>query len=185
MGFPFIPIAIGAGIAGQIFGGKDQPGQLPPEVLAEIMKAVRLDRSSMYLPDEGTFMAGIQSRIDEILAGLPVGQEAFNADLASRGIFRSGEAPKELYRTVYAPIARAATSAAVEGRIGYEQLRIQGASTAQDQALRALQLLVGGSTPQGGQTSALQDTLFNFGDLSSTLGLMKAFGLFGAPAAAG
>jgi len=184
MAFPFVPLAIGAGIAGQILGGKDQPGQLPPEVLAEILRAVKLDRSSMYIPDRDTFMAGIQANIDEILSGIAPGVEAFNADLASRGIFRSGEAPKELYRNVYAPIARAATSAATQGAIGYEQLRIQGASAAQQQALQALQLLVQGSVPTGGQTSAFQDTLFNLGDLGTTLGLMKAFGLMGGGAAA-
>jgi hypothetical protein len=171
MPFPLIPvITAGAGILGQALSGKDKPGQLSPEVLKLIMDAVRQDRSSAYLPDESTYMAGIQSQIDEILAGIPVGQEAFNTDLASRGIFRSGEAPKELYRNVYAPIARAATSAAVQGRIGYENLRFNALSTANQQQLQALQLLVSGSTPQGGQTSMFQDFLSGIGQGATQIG---------------
>lgn len=164
---------LGAGIAGQVLGGKDKPGQLPPDVLKLIMDAVRQDRASAYLPDEATYMSGIQSQIDEILAGIPVGQEAFNTDLASRGIFRSGEAPKELYRNVYAPIARAATGAAVQGRIGYEGLKFNALSTANQQQLDALRILVGGSTPEGGQTSWLQDLIFGLGQGATQYGAFQ------------
>lgn len=81
---------------------------------------------SGFLPSEDRFAAALDAQIDDILGQLPVGRESFNADLAARGIFSSGEAPEQLYRSVYAPITRAATSAIADSRLRFNQLTLQG-----------------------------------------------------------
>lgn len=83
------------------------------------------ERFTGFLPDEATFEADLEARLDEIYAQLPIGQEAFNADLAARGIFSAGEAPAALYRDVYAPIARAGASAVAGSRLAFQQQTTQ------------------------------------------------------------
>jgi len=177
MAFPLIPLAIGGGLALKSFAGKETVPQLPPEVIAQIMAAVRRDRSTMYFPDESTFLQKADADVADILSQLPVAQEAFNAQAASRGVFRSGEALTNLFSTVYAPIARAASQAKISNRLAYQDLRFRAQSTAENQALQALQLLVGAIRPQGGDTTALQDAAYDIGDLAQYFGLAKAFGL--------
>ena len=83
------------------------------------------ERFTGFLPDEATFEADLEARLDEIFAQLPGGIEAFQADLATRGIFGAGEAPAALYRDVYAPIARAGASAVAGSRLAFQEQTIQ------------------------------------------------------------
>ena len=82
-----------------------------------------------FVPDRSAFDAQIQAQLDQYLAQLPVAQNQFNADLASRGIFGAGEAPKFLYSDVYAPIARAGAQAITQSNVQFEQLSQQGRIT--------------------------------------------------------
>lgn len=93
-----------------------------------------------FLPDKGEYDAALKAQLDELFARLPAGEEAFNADLASRGIFRSGEAPKNLYSSVYAPIARAGASAIAQSNLGYAQRFQQGRIAEEQVGLSKLQL---------------------------------------------
>lgn len=83
------------------------------------------ERFTGFLPDEATFEADLDARLDEIFAQIAPGQEAFNADLAARGIFSAGEAPAALFRDVYAPIARAGASAVASSRLSFQQQQLQ------------------------------------------------------------
>ena len=79
-----------------------------------------------FLPDEDKFSTALDAKIDEIMSQLPVGVESFNADLAARGIFSAGEAPAEMYRSVYAPVARAATSAVSNSMLAFNEATMRG-----------------------------------------------------------
>lgn len=144
---PVVGAAIGVGInalGGLLKGGQKTP-QLPKEVMDLLYQNARMDRSSMFIPDQAAFTASINSRIADILSQIAPGMEAFNADRAARGTFSSGEATTQAYRTVYAPIARAATGAATEGAVQYEGLRQRGAIAADSARQNALGLLAGSS----------------------------------------
>lgn len=93
---------------------------------------------SGFLPDQGMFDEAMAAQIDEILGRLPAGIEDFNADLASRGLFTAGEAPKYLYTDVIAPVARAAASVVGQSRLQFAGMQQQGRIAevgAQSQAL--------------------------------------------------
>lgn len=178
MPFPVVAAAgLAAGAAGRFFGGGNQ-AQLPEYLIKLLRDNARRDRSSMFIPNQQAFTNQTNAQIDEILAQLPVNQEAFNADLASRGIFRSGEAPKALYQDVYAPIARAATSAAVAGQVGYEQIRQRGAIASEQLAMQSLQLLIQGETPQRSGLQSLMDLLVEGGDFAAKFAIASKMGLF-------
>ena len=96
----------------------DPFNKLQEQILAE-------ERFTGFLPDEETFEADLQAQLDEIFAQLPGGIEAFQADLATRGVFGSGEATGALYRDVYAPVARAGASAVASSRLSFQQQQLQ------------------------------------------------------------
>lgn len=169
------PLAIaGAGAAVNLFGRLLGGDKQPPSWLIDLLRG-ELDSNKLsdLMPDRGIFEAETQSRIDEILAGLPVSAEAFDAEAASRGVFGSGEGIREKYRSVYAPVARAATGAAVTGQVGYENLRVRAA--AQDRALRlqVLQLLAGIMNPEESTGSKIGGFFEDIGAFGAGYGLNK------------
>lgn len=95
-----------------------------------LMEMADSERFSGFLPDQAKFDQALKSKLDEFMAQLPIGEEAFNADLASRGVFGAGEAPAAMYRDVYAPIARAGATAIGQSELDYSNTllsaRIQG-----------------------------------------------------------
>lgn len=91
-----------------------------------------------FLPNESVFQE--QAKADEarVLAELPISVEAFNSDLASRGIYSSGEASKHLYGQVYAPIAREMASVRASARLGFMQARLNAMSQMKQMQFGAL-----------------------------------------------
>lgn len=129
-----------SGIGGGLFGG-DSP-RIPKYVEDLIMTAYQDRNMTGFLPDKGAYDASLRANIDEIMAGMPVQSEAFEADLASRGIHGAGEAPKFKYQGVYAPIARAATSAAAQSELGYAQAYQRGSIAAEQMRQQMLGYLL-------------------------------------------
>jgi len=80
-----------------------------------------------FMPDRGLFDAYIQAQMDAAMGRLPFNEEAFNANLASRGLFTAGEAPKYLYSDVYAPVASAIAQATTQGNLQFAGMQQQGA----------------------------------------------------------
>lgn len=133
-----------------------------------LMKSAGPANSSGFLVPEGSFQQALDAKLDSFLAEIPAGEEMFNADLARRGIFGSGEAPKEMYRSVYAPIARAGTSAIAESMLSYQQMRQQGLIAAEGFHQQGLNRLSG----IYGQELALENQPPWWGELLGTgLGL--------------
>lgn len=135
-------LAIGAGskILGGIFGSRDEG--LPPDIIDLIRQFATNPDTSGFLPDKSAYEADFNAKMKNILAGLPVGIENFNTDLASRGIFRSGEAPKNLYSQVFAPVAGQLASGAAASNLGYAQAYQQGRMGQEQLRANALQMLM-------------------------------------------
>jgi hypothetical protein len=92
----------------------------------EAMSQYESERYNGFLPDKGAYDSELEATLASITGQIPVAEENFNADLAARGLFASGEAPKAMYRDVYAPVAREAYSAAAKNRLAYAQAYQQG-----------------------------------------------------------
>ncbi len=80
---------------------------------------------SGFLPNESIFQEQMEAQFEQIKSFLPISQEAFNADAASRGVFRSGEAQKFLYRDVYAPIAQSLASVSAKSRLAFQEAQLR------------------------------------------------------------
>lgn len=178
---PLAVAGIGVGlnaVGGLLKGGQKGP-QLPKEVMDLLYKNAKLDRSNMFVPDQTAFTASINAQIADILAQIAPGMEAFNADRAARGTFSSGEATTQAYRTVYAPIARAATSAATQGAVGYEQLAQRGRIAGDTANQNALAILSGNAprTIEQDFGDILGGLLEEGGAFATQLGLLKQLGL--------
>lgn len=133
-------IGAGVGILGDILGGGG--GGIPQELLDELQGRARDNRADAFLPDRGAFETNLQAQIDDILAQLPAGQEAFNAQAASRGVFTGGESLSRLYSDVYAPIARAGTSAVARGELGFAEATQRGRIAGSQQQQQYYNLLI-------------------------------------------
>lgn len=106
----------------------EKKGLIPKDSVEQLLKA-RADQDSMtgFLPDADAWDASLDAQIQEIMAGLPVSMENFNADLAARGLFSAGEAPKYLYANTIAPVMKAAATATAQAKLGYSQMYQTGA----------------------------------------------------------
>lgn len=153
-------ISAGASLLGGLLSKKDYG--LPDWFVKDLQKYAGQNRysgflggdsMSGFLPDKGVFDASLQAKLDEFGAQLGINQEAFNTDLASRGIYSAGEAPKFLYQDVMAPIYRAGASATAQsqleyskmyqqGRFGQEDLRFRVKSAEEQTKLQYQQLLM-------------------------------------------
>jgi len=84
------------------------------------------ERYTGFMPNQQVFEDDLRASLAGIGAQLPYAQEAFNADLASRGLYSAGEAPKYMYKDVVAPITREMTSAVTRSKLAYAQQFQQG-----------------------------------------------------------
>lgn len=146
MAFP-VALAAGASLFGGLFGGGTKPS-LPKWLLEELQRYSQTDFSNQFIPDKAAWTNQTNANVADVLSQLPVGQDAFNGQLASRGLFTSGEGAKHLYSDVYAPIQRGANAAYAQGQMGYEQARQSGAGTAASLHQNALQMLMQGYSMQ-------------------------------------
>jgi len=130
-------------VIGDIFGGGDNRDKELEDWFMKnvVMPGYRTERTSGFMPDEGDYDAAIEADINDIMSQLPMGMESFNADLASRGIYGAGEAPKRMYSDVIAPVARQASNAAVQGRLKYAQSYQQGRMAEENQRMQYLEYL--------------------------------------------
>jgi hypothetical protein len=144
-----------------------------------LMQVIRGQRMNMTIPSEAAWSANSNAQIADIMAQLPVGREAFNADLASRGLSSSGEATKNLYSSVYAPIGRAAATVGSQNMLGYQSMKMQAEQQNQQAMMQALQMLVGGQAGSSTGTQQLFDLLGEGGDFATKFLMMQKMGLFG------
>lgn len=168
-------IGLGARLAGDIFGGS---GGLPEWYIDLIRGEVERDRTSGFLPDREVFDEALQSQLAGFTAQLPASVEAFNADAAARGVFSSGQAGAELYRTAIAPIARAGTTAIAQANLGFAQAEQRGriaADTSRQNYLALLGQALSGQTSTG---QRIAGTLGELGDFGIQYGTLGALGFF-------
>ena len=174
------PLAIGAIGAGlSLFGDLTDDSGMPQYYIDMLRKQAQNQDYSGFLPDESVFMDSAQADIDEFLGSAPFGRESFNTDLASRGIYSSGEAPKHLYNQVYAPIARAGTGAITKAHLGYAQAYQQGSF--QEAQLKASYMSMLGNalmsqTPS--ITSKIGGNIGAIGKMGTQYALLQALGIF-------
>jgi len=132
---PALAVSAGISALGGLFGGGSSSTPTPVAQDKQLMNLLRSeaarDMTTGFLPDEGAYNASMKAEVDSIMSRLPAGITDFNADLASRGVFGSGEAPKRMYADVFAPLAREATLATTRGRREYQGLKVQGMSAAE------------------------------------------------------
>lgn len=162
---PFTIGAAGASILGGLFGGGGKSEQaLPQWLLDQLKQYSEKDFSNMFVPDKAAFTGATNANIASIMAKLPVSTDQFTGQLASRGLFGSGEGVSHLYSDVYAPIQREANLAAASGLLNYEQLAQQGKQFGAGLHENALQLLTQGYGARKGKDSNIFDTLGGFGN---------------------
>ena len=168
-------LSLGTKALGSLLGGG---GNLPDWYMKILRDEAERDRTSGFLPDKEVFDADLGAQLDEFYAGLPVAREQFESDLASRGIRSSGEATGELYRTAYAPIARAGASAVARSNLGYAQMFQQGRY--QEEALRAkYTAMLGGALARQTTFGQRMGELFgDLGDFGIKYSLLDMMGLF-------
>lgn len=159
-------------------------GTLPDWLKSRLMKESARDTSSGFLPDKGAFDANLEAQLNEIFARLPVSIEQFNTDLASRGIFGAGEAPKALYSDVFAPIARAGASATAASNLGYAQLSQQGQIAGEQLRLGALNTLTGAVTQDEQARNQPSPWMQVLGQVLGTGVSLAAFSMLGPAGAA-
>ncbi len=111
-------------------------------IQSSAMEKYQNERYDGFLPDKGAYDAELEATLASITGQIPVAEENFNADLAARGLFASGEAPKTMYRDVYAPVAREAYSAAAKNRLAYAQAYQQGSMAAEQLRAQYLSTLI-------------------------------------------
>ena len=190
-------IALGSSLLGGLFGGDDDDNTAQIMSLLtsgkgdinRMMSALAgRDMTSAIVPDESVFESALGSKIKGILSKIPAAQQNFNSDLASRGIFGSGEAPGRLYADVYAPISAEASTAASEGMASYAQLAMQGKIAAEQLHSNAVTSWADSLTQiMGMQSSALQNSddssgwedFFSTGTSLAGLGAMKEWNIIG------
>lgn len=166
-------IGAGASLAEALLGGGQQG--IPQEVIDMLLREYRTARETGFLPDEAAYEAQIQADIEDVMSQLPIGEEAFMAQIASQGIYGAGELTKNLYRDVYAPLARAGTGAAVRGRLGYAQAYQQGQFQATNILSTILQAYI---NKQPSMLQRLGGWLGEAGGLGMKYGLAKELGIF-------
>jgi|GEM_PF-3948308 len=128
------------GIAGGLLGG-DTP-QIPSYIKDLLLARYKSESYSGFMPDREAYDRSMRADIDEVMAGLPVGMDAFNSNLAARGISGAGEAAKYQYADVVAPIARAASNAVVKSNLGYAEAYQQGSIAAEGMHSQSLNSLL-------------------------------------------
>jgi hypothetical protein len=88
------------------------------------MASISEDKFSGFMPNESIYQAQLDAQLKRINAYLPVSQEAFASDLASRGITRAGERTKAFYQSVIAPAAAEMATAVTGSALAYSQARM-------------------------------------------------------------
>ena len=130
-------ITAGGKILEGLFQSDPEPAKLPAWYIEELFAALDESREGGFVPDESAFNQNLRpnrrsfdqatnAQIQNALAQIPAGEEAFNTQVASRGIYGAGEAPKELYGSVYAPIARNVAEISSQNNLAFERLDLQG-----------------------------------------------------------
>lgn len=178
MAFPVLgAVGIAGSALGRLFGSGG--GGLPKSIQNMLMEVIRGQRMNITMPDQTTYQNATNAQIADVLAQLPVDQEAFNADLSSRGLYSGGEAPKNLYSQVYAPIARSAATVSTQSAQNYEAMRLNVQQQNQQTMMQALQMLVSGQAGSTTGTQRLFDLLGEGGDFATKFLLMQKMGLIG------
>ena len=122
----------GAGqVIGAIAGGTAKRPEMPEYIRQMMMEMYDLDTYAGFLPDDEAFERSYWGKVNETMSRLPVAKEAFNAELASRGLHGAGEAPKYMYSDVYAPVARSVAGVAAETGLARAEMRQRGAIATQ------------------------------------------------------
>lgn len=104
----------------------NRPPSLESKMQNQLETLAMQERYTGFMPDKALFEEDLMNSLEGIQAELPYAEEAFNADLASRGMYSSGEAPKYMYKDVVAPVARAMTSAVSSSKLAYAGQYQQG-----------------------------------------------------------
>lgn len=160
-------------LGGQLLSSGEGSKQVPRKYRDYFQRKADEFDTNAFIPDEGAFTAKAQSDVDRIMSQYGYSQEAFNADLASRGIFGSGEAPGYLAREVRAPFIREALGATTQAQKEYEYLAQSGGLGGAQIGAGKEATFAGLINPTDTARGAVGDTMSLFG----TLGLLKATGI--------
>lgn len=93
--------------------------------LKELQSFTDASNYTGYLPSESLYQQQAQADSQLVLDQLPFQVEEFNSQLASRGIFSSGEATKFLYNQVYDPALSRIASINANSRLAFSTLNAQ------------------------------------------------------------
>lgn len=180
-------IGLATNLLGNAFGDtstqQSSSTQFDPATIRRILNAIRTARGTSFVPDEGAFNAQADADIEDILAQIPVGEEALEAEFASRGTNVSPGTVGALIREVRAPAIRAAGSVRAQSRLNFQRAKIAG-TTAQNQVLNQLYQILAGITNRTttGQSTGPNQLGAGFADIGQfafEFGLGEQFGLFG------
>lgn len=128
---PAAIMATGGIISGLLNHGDPEPSPLPDWYIRELFNALDESRTGGFQPDATRYIQPMNAnlynqdtnaRVAGLLSQIPMGVENFNADLGNRGIYGAGEAPKNLYSSVYAPVAQGVAQVASQNALGYQTL---------------------------------------------------------------
>lgn len=172
-------IGLGVNLLGKAFGSNTTTTQFDQATIEQVIAAIRRVRETGFVPDEGAFNENIELQVEGIFAQAGVNREALEAEFSSRNVNRSPGAIEALIRQVSAPAIRAAGSAVVQGKLGFQQFQLQ-AKTSQNQILNQLyQILAGLSKRTVTGPNQLGAGVADLGQFAFEYGLGKELGLFG------
>lgn len=170
---PLVVAGIGAGISALSRAFKPDPNKWLHDRIKRSLDQYRQDR---YVPDRAAFDANRDATIEGIMSQLPASIEAFNADAASRGLFSSGEAQRNLYSDAINPIAQSALQAGTQANVQYEQIRQRGLIAGDQYYQNLLQLSFGAPNRNAG--NRIFSMLEEGGDFATQMALLTEMGLF-------
>lgn len=172
-------IGLGINLLGKAFGSNTTTTQFDQATIEEVLAAIRAARSSGFVPDEAAFLAKADADAEAIEAGIPFGEEALEAEFASKGTNVSPGMIAALIREVRAPAIRAVGQVRAQSRVDFQRLKTQGL-TAQNQVLNQLyQILAGLSDRTVTGPNQLGSGLADIGQFAFEFGLGTELGLFG------
>jgi len=113
-------------LAGGLLGGGGKAPKVPQYLMDLVLAQYKNQNYTGFLPDKEAYDRSMRSDVDQIMSQLPVSMDAFESNLASRGVSGAGEAAKFQYRDVIAPITSAAAGAVAKGNLGYAEAYQRG-----------------------------------------------------------
>lgn len=122
------PLTVGAAVGGAgLIGGLLDKGLewnfRHSKELDDLLAAGMKGGFEGWMPNESVFRQQADATAAAVQDQLPMAMENFNAELAKRGTYRSGESTPRMYQDVIAPIARQIADVRYQSELKFHQMK--------------------------------------------------------------